>query len=124
LIWFRPELDLEVKEEEVIVVNYYLDIQVGTHVDLQHRLPASEVIHFAFNILYPEWPWGCGIAYQLVTRQRDWKGREVPSPLEAEATLRRDLILFMDRSVPKRIIRFDVGDDKLDEIRNKIEPTL
>jgi hypothetical protein len=87
-------------------------------------LPASEVIHFAFNILHPEWPWGCGIAYQLVTRQRDWKGREVPSPLEAEATLRRDLILFMDRSVPKRIIRFDVGDDQLNRIRSEIEPVL
>jgi hypothetical protein len=124
LIWFRPELDLAVEEEKVIVVNYYIDIQVGTYVNLRHALPASEVIHFAFNILYPEWPWGCGIAYQLVTRQKDWKGREVPSPLEAEATLRRDLILFMDRSVPKRIIRFDVGDDQLNRIRSEIEPVL
>jgi hypothetical protein len=124
LTWFRPELDLIVEEEKVIVVNYYVDVRVGTHVDLRRVLPASEVIHFAFNILYPEWPWGCGIAYQLVTRQMDWKGREVPSPLEAEATLRRDLILFMDRSVPKRIIRFDVGDDQLNRIRSEIEPVL
>jgi hypothetical protein len=124
LTWFRPELDVVVDGEKVIVVNYYIDVEAGTYRDLRRVLPASEVIHFAFNVLSPDRPWGCGIAYQLVTRQRDWKGREVPSPLEAEATLRRDLILFMDRSVPKRIIRFDVGDDKLDEIRNKIEPVL
>ena len=124
LIWFRPELDIIVDGEKIIVENYYIDVKVGTHVELRHMLPASEVIHFAFNVLYPEWPWGCGIAYQLVTRQRDWKGREVPSPLEAEATLRRDLILFMDRSVPKRIIRFDVGDDQLNRIRQEIEPVL
>jgi hypothetical protein len=124
LTWFRPELDVVVDGEKVIVVNYYIDVEAGTYRDLRRVLAASEVIHFAFNVLSPDRPWGCGIAYQLVTRQRDWKDREVPSPLEAEATLRRDLILFMDRSVPKRIIRFDVGEEKLDEIRNKIEPVL
>jgi hypothetical protein len=30
----------------------------------------------------------------------------------------------MDRSVPKRIIRFDVGDDQLNRIRSEIEPVL
>jgi hypothetical protein len=121
LIWFRPKLDLVVEGEKVVVQNYYIDVKVGAYTELDRKLPAEEVIHFAFNVLNPEWPWGCGIAYQIVTHQRDWKGREVPSPLESEATLRRDLILFMDKAVPKRILRFDVGEV---ELREKIIPEM
>ena len=93
--------------------SYELAVQVGSHYETI-QLPADEVIHLAWNVLDPSVPWGYGLAYQLVTDTTDWMGRRVPNPLETEATLRRDIILYMDRSIPKRIIRFPgVGDDEM-----------
>ena len=112
LSFFQPRLDVTIENEEVKVVNYYITVRVGTHYETR-KIPASEIIHLAWNVLDPAAPWGHGIAYQLVTRQRDWRGNEVPSPLEAEAALRRNLILFLNRAIPKRFVRVNVPDQEL-----------
>ena len=124
LLFFRPQLDVVIENYKVRVVNYYISFQVGMHYETR-KLPADEVIHLAWNIIDPSRPWGCGIAYQLVTRQRDWNGNEVPSILEAEATLRRNLILFLIRAIPKRLVQVkNVSSDKLEQIVTQLSNIL
>ena len=121
LSWIRPRFDFVIDENaRVRVTNYYLAIRAGTHYE-ERALPANEVIHLAWNVLDPSRPWGYGIAYQLISRQRDWNGREVPSVLEAEASLRRNLVLYLYRAIPKRLIHIDAS---AQDLQTRFAPEL
>jgi hypothetical protein len=121
LTWFRPKLDLALIDSiKVKIVNYYLQVKVGPRVR-EVRLPAERVIHLAFNVLDPSWPWGVGLAYQLISRRRDMLGREAPSPYESEAALMRALISYLQKAVPRRLFYFNVDKTKLEE---DIKPEL
>jgi hypothetical protein len=121
LIWFRPKLDLALDDSlKVKIVNYYLHVKVGPQVR-EVRLSAEQVIHLAFNVLDPSWPWGVGLAYQLISRRRDMLGREAPSPYESEAALMRALIAYLQKAVPRRLFYFNVDKTKLEE---DIKPEL
>ena len=121
LTWFRPKLDLALDNFlKVRIVNYYLQVKVGPQVR-DVVLPADQVIHLAFNVFDPSWPWGVGLAYQLISRRRDMLGREAPSPYEAEAALMRALIAYLQKAVPKRLFYFNVDNKKLVE---EIQPQL
>lgn len=124
LRWFCGTPRVEVDVETLEPVRYNLVVQIGSYVE--HRsVPAENLIHFRWNRIDASSPWGYGIAYQLIATQRDWRGRIVPSVFDSEATLRRDLILYMDKAIPRRIIRFDVGDDVLEsEIKPEFEQIL
>jgi hypothetical protein len=125
LTWFRPKLDLTLDDLlKVRIVNYYLQVKVGPQVR-EVRLPAEQVIHLAFNVLDPSWPWGVGLAYQLISRRRDMLGREAPSPFEAEAALMRALIAYLLKAVPKRLFYFNVDKTKLiEEIKPELQDIL
>jgi hypothetical protein len=125
LTWFRPKLDLALDDSlKVRIVNYYLQAKVGPQVR-EVRLPAERVIHLAFNVLDPSWPWGVGLAYQLISRRRDMLGREAPSPFEAEAALMRALIAYLQKAVPKRLFFFNVDKTKLiEDIRPELQEVL
>jgi hypothetical protein len=125
LTWFRPKLDLALDDSlRVRIVNYYLQVKIGP----QSRdivLPAEKVIHLAFNVLDPSWPWGVGLAFQLISRRRDMLGREAPSPFEAEAALMRALIAYLQKAVPRRLFYFNVDKTKLiEEIKPELEIIL
>ena len=120
LTFIKPKFDFVAEGEKVSVTYYYVEVKIGSHYQ-ERKLPAEDVIHLAWNVLDPSRPWGYGIAYQLVTRQRDWAGRELPSLLEAEATLRRDLVLYLNRAIPKRLVRVEAGEQ---EMRDKIMPEI
>ncbi len=125
LTWFRPKLDLALDDSlKVRIVNYYLQVKVGPQVR-EVRLPADQVIHLSFNVLDPSWPWGVGLAYQLISRRRDMLGREAPSPFEAEAALMRALIAFLLKAVPKRLFYFNVDKSKLvEDIKPELQAIL
>ncbi|MCS7142416.1 MAG: hypothetical protein NZ920_01285 [Aigarchaeota archaeon] len=124
LRWFNGSPRVEVDLETLEPVRYNLVIQVGSHVEYR-TVPADMLIHFRWNRIDSASPWGYGLAYQLIATQRDWRGRIVPSVFDSEATLRRDLILYMDKAVPRRIIKFDVGDEVLEsQIKPEFEQIL
>jgi hypothetical protein len=125
LTWFRPKLDLMLDDSlKVRIVNYYLQVKVGPHTR-DVVLPAEKVIHLAFNVLDPSWPWGVGLAYQLISRRKDMLGREAPSPFEAEAALMRALIAYLQKAIPRRMFYFNVDKAKLvEDIKPELEAIL
>ncbi|MEM4286943.1 MAG: hypothetical protein QXV68_02675 [Candidatus Caldarchaeum sp.] len=122
LTWLDGQ-PLELDPQTLEPVAYHVRGVIGSRT-IQRRIPAEEVVHFRWNRLDPASPWGYGLAYQLITTQTDWKGRIVPSIFDTEATLRRDLVLFMDRSIPKTIVKLDVGDVLFDEKKAEIESVM
>ncbi|MEM4189578.1 MAG: hypothetical protein QW544_03575 [Candidatus Caldarchaeum sp.] len=123
LHWFTGSPPVEVDPDTLEPVRFNIVRRVGVQV-IRETIPAEELIHFRWNRLDPAIPWGLGIAYQLLATQRDWRGRIVPSVFDSEATLRRDLVLFMDRAIPKTVFKLRAADTEFERQREELEKAI